>query len=87
VLVDPPRLVFGEQFRSHLPLRFFLIIDIRKPLPVLIADNKRRANVSDGPRGRKATFCHNLFVCLMRNITVGMQLINQRDYHGHCGPS
>src|SRR5262249_47239344 len=33
----------------------------------------------DGPRRREAAFCHNLFVCRVRNITVGTQLINQRE--------
>jgi hypothetical protein len=35
--------------------------------------------IDDRPGLREAAFCHNLFVCLVRNITVGTQLINQRE--------
>src|SRR5215472_7814300 len=36
-------------------------------------------HTKDGRGRRKAAFCHNLFVWPVRNITVGTQLINQRE--------
>ena len=35
--------------------------------------------IGDRPGRREAAFCHNLFVCPARNVTVGTRLINQRE--------
>jgi hypothetical protein len=49
----PPRLVAGEQLRRRSPAWLFLEIDVGERLAVVIADDKRRANVLDG---RKAVW-------------------------------
>jgi hypothetical protein len=39
---NPPRLVFAEHFRCRPSPRLVLVINIRKPLTVLVADNKNQ---------------------------------------------
>jgi hypothetical protein len=51
---NPPRLIFGEQFRRRPPSRLILEIDIRQRLLVVIAHDKAGGLFFDGPRGREA---------------------------------
>jgi hypothetical protein len=37
---NPPRLIFGEQFRRRPPSRLILVIDIGERLSVVVADDK-----------------------------------------------